>query len=213
MSANSSACAGDDDEFVVELGSEVGRMNCLVDFGVESRLDHGCWSLEERRFVTAIAAVASGAVGSSINFSECLPPLKSGTALRFLSRNRNIADHRGALFPPSLSIAPGHSLITLIMKLVLNLQSLTTVAFVGRALADQKPFWIEDETYPTHDDLFTNGIGKDDEFVTAFAGITTFAHLPFINCLHPTYREEAKEKFDIAIVGAPFDTSVTYRPG
>ena len=40
MSANSSACAGDDDEFVVELGSEVGGMDCLVDFGVERWLDH-----------------------------------------------------------------------------------------------------------------------------------------------------------------------------
>lgn len=105
MSANSSACTGDDDEFVVELGSEVGGMDCLVDFGVECWLDHGCWGLEERNSVTAIAAVASGAVGS-INFSERLPPLKSGTALRFLSRNRNIADHHPAPFRPSLSILP-----------------------------------------------------------------------------------------------------------
>ena len=87
------------------------------------------------------------------------------------------------------------------------------VAIFTSALADQKPFWIEDHSRPDVCNPFTNSIDKDDEFFTAFAGITTFAHLPFVNCLHPTYAEEAKEKFDIAIVGAPFDTSVTYRPG
>jgi len=93
------------------------------------------------------------------------------------------------------------------------LKDLVAIALAGRALADQKPFWKEDESHQTQYDPFTIEGEKDDEFVTAFAGITTFAHLPFINCLHPTYTEEAKQKFDIAIVGAPFDTSVTYRPG
>lgn len=79
--------------------------------------------------------------------------------------------------------------------------------------ATQKPFWINDESIQDDwDALGPLGL-KDDEIFTAFVGITTFAHLPFINCLHPIYTEEAKEKFDIAIVGAPFDTSVTYRPG
>lgn len=73
-------------------------------------------------------------------------------------------------------------------------------------LADQKPFWIEDEPSSDSRNLLNKFVDKDDEFLTAFAGITTFAHLPFINCLHPTYSGEAKEKFDIAIVGAPFDT-------
>ncbi|KAK0384689.1 hypothetical protein NLU13_7167 [Sarocladium strictum] len=42
----------------------------------------------------------------------------------------------------------------------------------------------------------------------AFGGIGSFAHLPHVKCLtHPS------ETFDIAIVGAPFDTAVTYRPG
>src|SRR5271170_6988643 len=93
------------------------------------------------------------------------------------------------------------------------LKHLVTIALSGRALADQKTFWIEDESHPTQYNPFTKGADKDEEFVTAFSGITTFAHLPFVNCLNPTYTEEAKEKFDIAIVSAPFDTSVTYRPG
>ena len=79
--------------------------------------------------------------------------------------------------------------------------------------ADQTPFWIEDKMpFGAHDVFGEHGY-QDDEFSTAYAGIPTFAHLPFVNCLHPTYAEESKERFDIAIVGAPFDTTVTYRPG
>ena len=42
----------------------------------------------------------------------------------------------------------------------------------------------------------------------AFSGIATFGHLPHFKCLtHP------QEPFDIGVVGAPFDTAVSYRPG
>ena len=67
--------------------------------------------------------------------------------------------------------------------------------------------------HPIRSNRLNTFVDKDDESTTAFAGITTFAHLPFINCLHPAYHDEAKERFDIAIIGAPSDTSVTYRPG
>lgn len=41
-----------------------------------------------------------------------------------------------------------------------------------------------------------------------FTGISTWAHLPHVRCLTaPT------ELFDIAVLGVPFDTSVTYRTG
>ncbi|TPX26305.1 hypothetical protein DIZ76_011767 [Coccidioides immitis] len=42
----------------------------------------------------------------------------------------------------------------------------------------------------------------------AFSGISTFAHLKHVKCLL-----EPDELYDIAIIGAPFDTAVTYRPG
>ncbi|KAI9675312.1 MAG: hypothetical protein M1817_001215 [Caeruleum heppii] len=42
----------------------------------------------------------------------------------------------------------------------------------------------------------------------AFSGISTFAHLPYEKCL-----TRPEKRFDIAIVGAPFDTAVSYRPG
>ncbi|KAI0016662.1 arginase [Xylariomycetidae sp. FL0641] len=41
-----------------------------------------------------------------------------------------------------------------------------------------------------------------------FSGISTFAHLPHVKCL-----TTPEETFDIAIIGAPFDTAVSYRPG
>ncbi|KAI0907532.1 agmatinase [Ustulina deusta] len=42
----------------------------------------------------------------------------------------------------------------------------------------------------------------------AFSGISTFAHLKHVKCL-----TTPSELFDIAILGAPFDTAVSYRPG
>ncbi|KAI1430846.1 agmatinase [Xylaria sp. CBS 124048] len=41
-----------------------------------------------------------------------------------------------------------------------------------------------------------------------FSGISTFAHLKHVKCL-----TTPNEIFDIAIIGAPFDTAVSYRPG
>ena len=40
MSPNSSSRAGDDNEFVDELGGKVGGVDCRVNFGVESWLNH-----------------------------------------------------------------------------------------------------------------------------------------------------------------------------
>lgn len=42
----------------------------------------------------------------------------------------------------------------------------------------------------------------------SFSGISTFAHLPHFKCL-----TEPEGSFDIGIIGAPFDTAVSYRPG
>lgn len=42
----------------------------------------------------------------------------------------------------------------------------------------------------------------------SFSGITTFAHLPSNRCL-----VNPDQEFDIAVIGVPFDTAVSYRPG
>lgn len=46
------------------------------------------------------------------------------------------------------------------------------------------------------------------EFDYQYSGISTFAHLPHVRCL-----VEQSEDFDIAIIGVPFDTAVSHRPG
>lgn len=43
-----------------------------------------------------------------------------------------------------------------------------------------------------------------------YAGLTTFANLPWVHCLSP---EAHVDKYDIAFLGAPFDTATTGRPG
>ncbi|KAI0755334.1 agmatinase [Daedaleopsis nitida] len=51
-----------------------------------------------------------------------------------------------------------------------------------------------------------------DNDVTAdsiFSGITTFAKLPWVQCLG----KDKSVPFDIAFLGAPFDTGTSYRPG
>lgn len=59
---------------------------------------------------------------------------------------------------------------------------------------------IEFEGEPSLEDLW----GED----WPFAGINTFAHLPHTKCL-----TNPNEQFDIALIGMPFDTAVTYRAG
>ncbi|KAH9841950.1 agmatinase [Rhodofomes roseus] len=51
-----------------------------------------------------------------------------------------------------------------------------------------------------------------DNEVTAdsiFSGITTFARLPWVQCLG----KDKDVSFDVAFLGAPFDTGTSYRPG
>ncbi|RFU26854.1 hypothetical protein B7463_g9481, partial [Scytalidium lignicola] len=63
---------------------------------------------------------------------------------------------------------------------------------------------------------------KDITFDSEFFGLKTFANLPYLNCLtgggggRKSVEEEDDDRngrYDIAIIGAPFDTGVTARPG
>ncbi|KAL2292027.1 hypothetical protein FJTKL_10708 [Diaporthe vaccinii] len=44
---------------------------------------------------------------------------------------------------------------------------------------------------------------------SVFSGISTFGRLPYAQCLSP----QSDAKYDIAFIGAPFDTGTSYRPG
>lgn len=43
-----------------------------------------------------------------------------------------------------------------------------------------------------------------------FAGLSTFSNLPYVHCIST---DEDIESYDIAFLGAPFDTGTTARPG
>ncbi|TID14824.1 hypothetical protein CANINC_004495 [Pichia inconspicua] len=81
------------------------------------------------------------------------------------------------------------------------------------------------DPYDGQKDLYTKSISnyyranrlkfpKDDDVsdiisdVNLFSGIVTFAHLPYEQCF-----SDLAKNLDIAIVGAPFDSGVSYTPG
>ncbi|EXJ59178.1 agmatinase [Cladophialophora yegresii CBS 114405] len=64
-----------------------------------------------------------------------------------------------------------------------------------------------------HTGQYHSSITSDkDAFVEfeKYAGLTTFANLPWVHCLSPNGHVEG---YDIAFLGAPFDTGTTARPG
>jgi agmatinase len=79
---------------------------------------------------------------------------------------------------------------TLLYLLVLSYRAVSTHEYPSGS--DQE-FWAA--KYGTQDDL-------------SFSGPLSYSHLRQIRCL-----EDASELFDIAILGMPFDTAVSYRPG
>jgi agmatinase len=61
-----------------------------------------------------------------------------------------------------------------------------------------------------HQSLWYNTIPGDGgtQADSVFSGISTFGRLPYFPCL-----SSEAEKYDIAFIGAPFDTGTSYRPG
>lgn len=69
--------------------------------------------------------------------------------------------------------------------------------------------WASREvTYPDKDDITDIVSGRSDRYVSnPLSGFLSFAHLPLTNCF------SGETEFDIGIVGATFDTGVSFRPG
>ncbi|KAK2597483.1 hypothetical protein N8I77_012265 [Diaporthe amygdali] len=76
-------------------------------------------------------------------------------------------------------------------------------SFISTSIFQQRPALITTDNKP--------GIHPYDDFLadTPYQGIATFAHLNSTNC----FSVASDSTFDIAVVGAPFDLGVTYRPG
>jgi agmatinase len=58
--------------------------------------------------------------------------------------------------------------------------------------------------YATNEQNVLGGYSEPDISNAKFAGLSTYANLPYVHCL--AAEGEEVEKFDIAILGAPFDT-------
>lgn len=58
--------------------------------------------------------------------------------------------------------------------------------------------------YTTSDQVVLGGNYDLDISQVKFAGLNTYANLPYVHCL--AKEGEEVERFDIAILGAPFDT-------
>jgi agmatinase len=58
------------------------------------------------------------------------------------------------------------------------------------------------------------GTADDDVFPGMFSGLMTFANLPYVHCLRGGEEAELSddERFDIAVIGAPFDTVCIFSP-
>lgn len=55
-------------------------------------------------------------------------------------------------------------------------------------------------------DAWFSKYGKTGDL--SFTGVTSFAHLPHVRCL-----DEPAQELDVAIIGMPFDSAVSFRPG
>jgi len=73
----------------------------------------------------------------------------------------------------------------------------------------QSPFTDTSDDAPAHRDSSETWSEKyGEQYDHPFSGPLAFSHLPYIRCL-----ENVSATFDIALLGMPFDTAVTYRPG
>lgn len=79
-------------------------------------------------------------------------------------------------------------------------------------LACLLPAWSHETHFSVPDsssessEKWTEKYGK--QFDQPFSGPLSFSHLPYHRCL-----EAPDQHFDYAVLGLPFDTGVTYRPG
>ena len=87
---------------------------------------------------------------------------------------------------------------------------------VSRVLAHSTVFTDQNMLHMHSDAVFHEGEPNPDEWLKKygpqidqpFSGPLSFSHLAYTRCL-----EDPSVTFDVAVLGMPFDTAVTYRPG
>ncbi|EPE09045.1 arginase family protein [Ophiostoma piceae UAMH 11346] len=80
-------------------------------------------------------------------------------------------------------------------------------AIHGAAGGRQVP--LHHQTYQSSGSIDVDDV---DLTVDAMGGLTSFAHLPYVSCFSPQTDAEVGS-YDIAVLGAPFDTATSFRPG
>ncbi|RDL32682.1 uncharacterized protein BP5553_09138 [Venustampulla echinocandica] len=90
--------------------------------------------------------------------------------------------------------------------------TLLSAAWCGVTLVGAHAHHEPDAEIPLHEREFekesAEGLEKKWGFEWSFSGVSTFAHLEHVRCL-----TKPDTPFDIGILGVPFDTAVSYRPG
>ncbi|TFK37911.1 Arginase/deacetylase [Crucibulum laeve] len=71
---------------------------------------------------------------------------------------------------------------------------------------EQHPLVATNELIDIKEEPWTSKYGKQNDL--GYTGPLSFSHLPYVRCL-----EDASKPFDIGIIGFPFDTTTSYRPG
>ncbi|KAF4604544.1 hypothetical protein EYR40_003318 [Pleurotus pulmonarius] len=83
----------------------------------------------------------------------------------------------------------------------------TLLSFVsGHQTSEQAAFTSAQDPIDISKEPWTSKYGLQHDL--GFTGPLSFSHLPYARCL-----QDASNKFDIAILGFPFDTTTSYRPG
>jgi len=91
--------------------------------------------------------------------------------------------------------------------LLLSTRSLLSAAYQQQIqLTDHSGGDQSDVPPSQHSETWSEKYGAQPDLV--FSGPLAFSHLPYFRCL-----ENDTLSFDIALLGMPFDTTVTYRPG
>lgn len=88
------------------------------------------------------------------------------------------------------------------------------ICYCGLAVAWAPPtgFSEHERVFLGHDDFPNDVSGYPKTFIDLpFSGLTTYAGIPYVNCLSSS--EEPVDNYDIAILGAPFDTVRELVPG
>ncbi len=92
------------------------------------------------------------------------------------------------------------------LLVTLHWQALLSCAHRQHPFSDAVPSDTSVRRDPSSSETWAEKYGAQPDL--AFTGPLAFSHLPYIRCL-----EDASPVFDIALLGMPFDTAVTYRPG